>query len=105
LSIIGSDLSAWLGANHPISAYFSTRGGQAASLLPKGEKDRMRGFGRRVKFQPPNPLTQPSPRRGEGSAKPARRKETNHSAYDGRPSRVPSPQGGEGQDEGVRTPR
>src|ERR1700731_4939756 len=40
---------------------------EAAFLLPRGEKDRMRGFGRRsLILKLPNPLTPPSPLRGEG---------------------------------------
>ena len=39
----------------------------AASLLPRGEKDRMRGFGRwSLILKLPNPLTPPSPLWGEG---------------------------------------
>ena len=39
----------------------------AASLLPRGEKDRMRGFGRwSLILKLPSPLTPPSPLRGEG---------------------------------------
>ena len=40
---------------------------RAASLLPRGEKDRLRGFGRwSLILKLPNPLTPPSPLWGEG---------------------------------------
>ena len=39
----------------------------AKPLLPGGEKAGMRGFGDREQSRPSNPLTLPSPRRGEGS--------------------------------------
>src|SRR5579864_3416257 len=43
----------------------------AASLLPGGEKDRMRGVGRwSLILKLPNPLTPPSPPRGEGGVIP-----------------------------------
>jgi hypothetical protein len=44
-----------------------SRNVHAASLLPRREKDRLRGFGRRsLILKLPNPLTPPSPPRGEG---------------------------------------
>jgi hypothetical protein len=65
-------ISGLCGRNMPspddaVRAVRRSRGAHAASLLPRGKKDRMRGFGRRsLILKLPNPLTPPSPLWGEG---------------------------------------